>query len=191
MVHAVGAEHDGLAGEPNVGMESGRAFAPITRADLRRLARIAREEREDLFARHPEWALLYRRRMLCSALCQDAALHFINGASGFQDFEVWTFYAEHPEASFPHHLVTHRDLGKSKFGRDPASRAYEGRRIRLTGRSLPGEPVGDPIEVVQRYLRRGDTPSSRELRQKAVVLIEPEDFLGYVVWPNLVVSVAD
>lgn len=191
MVHAVGAEHDGLVGEPNAGVVPDRSFAPITRVDLRKLARIAREERADLFARHPEWALLYRTRVLCAALCGGAALHFINGTSGVKDFEVWTFYAEHPEAPFPYHLVTHRDLGRSKFGRDPASPAYEGRRISLTGRSLAGEPGGNPIEVVQRYLRRGATPSSRELRQKAVVLIEPDDLLGYVVWPTLVVGSDD
>ena len=40
----------------------------ITRTDLRRLARIAADDREDFFARHAEWRLLYARRLLCSAL---------------------------------------------------------------------------------------------------------------------------
>jgi hypothetical protein len=167
------------------------AFKRITKSDLKRLARIAREERDDLFERHHEWALLYRKRVICSALCQGAALHFINGTTGVSDFDVWTFYAEHPEAPFPHHLVTHRDFGKSGFGRDTDSPAYVGRRVNLTGRSLPCEPGDDPVAVLQGYLHRGDTPSSRELRLKAVVLIEPDGYLGYVVWPTLVVTVAD
>lgn len=168
---------------------SDRSFERITRPDLKRLARIAREEREDLFQRHREWALLYRKRVICSALCQGAALHFINGTTGVSDFDVWTFYAQHSEAAFPHHLVTHRDFGQSRFGRDAASPAYRGRRVDLTGRSLPCEPGDDPVTILQEYLHRGDTPSSRELRLKAVVLIEPDQYLGYVVWPTLVVSV--
>jgi hypothetical protein len=170
---------------------SERSFERITKSDLRRLARIARQEREDLFERHPEWALLYRRRVMCSALCRGAALHFMNGTAGVGDFDVWTFYAEHPEAAYPHHLVTHRDFGKSRFGRNADAPAYEGRRVNLTGRSLPCEPGDNPIEVLQGYLRRGDTPSARELRLHAVVLIEPDEYLGYVAWPTLVVGVAD
>jgi len=170
---------------------SERSLERIRKSDLRRLARIARQEREDLFERHPEWALLYRKRVICSALCQGAALHFINGTSGVSDFDVWTFYAEHPEAAFPHHLVTHRDFGKSRFGRDPHASAYEGRRVDLTGRSLPCKADDSPIEALQAYLRRGETPSSRELRLKAVVLVEPDEYLGYVAWPTLVVGTAD
>ena len=60
-----------------------------------------------------------------------------------------------------------------------------GRRIALRGRSLDCKAGDDPIEVLQRYLRSGETPSARELRDKAVVLIDPEQFLGYVVWPSL------
>ena len=170
-------------------MDAERSFERITKTDLKRLARLAREEREDFFTRHPEWGLLYRRRILCSALCEDGALHFLNGVTGLREFEVWVFYAEHDEAAFPYHLVTHRDYGKSKFGSAPGTGAYQGRRVGLTGRSLPCEPDDDPVAAVQNYLRKGETPSARELRQKAVVLIEPEPFLGYVVWPALAVGI--
>ena len=68
--------------------------------------------------------------------------------------------------------------------------AYEGRRVELQGRSLDCKPGDDPIEVLQQYLKGGDTPSARELREKAVVLLEPERYLGYVVWPSLAVSVS-
>lgn len=132
--------------------------------------------------------MLYSRRVLASALCGDAALHFLNGSSGFIEFQVWTFYAEHAEAAYPAHNLSHRDFGRSRFGRAPELEAYEGRRIELTGRSLRCRPDDAPIETLQQYLRRGETPSARELRQKAVVLVEPEVCLGYVVWPTLVVS---
>ena len=167
-------------------MSAERSFERITRSDLKKLARIARTEREEFFGRHPEWAMLYRKRLVCVALCNDAALHFVNGSTGVDVFDVWTFYAEHPEAAFPFQQVAKADLGKSKFGRDPANPdAYEGRRIELRGRSLGCKPGDDAIEVVQRYLRSGDTPSARELRDKALVLIEPEQFLGLVAWPSL------
>ena len=169
-------------------MNSARSFERITRSDLKRLARIARDEREDFFQRHPEWALLYRKRLLGSALCQDAALHYVNGSSGVEFFDVRSFYAQQ-EAPFPVRQVTKADLGLSKFGRDVLHpEAYRGRRVELRGRSLDCGAGADPIEALQHYLRAGATPSARELRQKAVVLLEPETFLGYVVWPTLVMS---
>ncbi len=169
-------------------MTDARSFVPISKSDLKKLARIARVERDDFFERHREWAMLYRKRVLCAALCDDAALHFINGTTGVDVFDVWTFYAEHAEAPFPFQQLVKADLGKSKFGRDAANRdAYQGRQIALRGRSLDGKPGDDPIEVLQRYLRSGATPSARALREKAVVLIEPENFLGYVVWPSLAI----
>ena len=170
-------------------MSEERSFERITKSDLKKLARIARIEREEFFGRHPEWAMLYRRRLVCVALCKDAALHFVNGSTGVDAFDVWTFYAEHPEAPFPFQQLVKADLGKSKFGRDAAnSDAYEGRRIELRGRSLDCKPGVDPIDVLQRYLRSGETPSARDLRDKAVVLIEPDEFLGYVAWPSLAMS---
>lgn len=168
-------------------MAEDRSYERITRADLRRLLRIARLEREDFFARHKEYAILYRKRVLCTALCQGAALHFINGQTGVHDFDVWTFYAEHPEASFPHWHEERYDFGHSKFGRLPqAPETFRGRPVDLAARSIEASPVDDPIEALQHYLRRGSTPVARRLAEKAVVLLEPEDLAGYVVWPTLV-----
>ena len=167
-------------------MSEERSFVRITKSDLKKLARFARSEREEFFERHPEWAMLYRKRLICVALCKDAALHFVNGSTGIDGFDVWTFYAEHPEAPFPFQQLVKADFGTSKFGRDAANpEAYRGRRIELRGRSLACTPGDDPIEVLQCYLKSGETPSARELRDKAVVLIEPEQFIGYVVWPSL------
>jgi len=170
---------------------SDRSFERITKADLKKLARLARAERDEFFGRHNEWAILYRKRIVCSALCQEAALHYLNGTTGVREFNVWTFYAEHPEAQFPFQQIAKRDFGKSRFGQDPQSpEAYQGRRVELQGRSLDCKPGDDPIEVLQQYLKSGETPSARELREKAVVLLEPEKYLGYVVWPSLAVSVS-
>ena len=171
-------------------MSDPRSFERITKTDLKKLARIARAEREEFFDRHPEWALLYRKRLVCSVLCRDAALHFVNGVTGIEQFQVWSFYAAHAEAAFPFQHMGKVDFGPSRFGRDPNSEAYKGRRVELTGRSLDCRPSDDPIVVIQQYLKEGDTPSARELRDKAVVLLEPDNFLGYVAWPSLVMSAA-
>jgi hypothetical protein len=164
-----------------------RSHARITRQDLRRLARLAQEERDDFFGRHAEWAILYSRRVLCVALCGDAALHYLNGITGVGEFQVWTFYAENSEASFPVHHVSHLDYGESKFGRGAGlPESYKGLRVVLQGRSLEAATGDDPLEALQRYLKGRATPTPRELAAKAVVLLEPEEFLGFEAWPSLV-----
>lgn len=165
-----------------------KSYARITRTDLKRLLAIARLERDDFFARHKEYAILYRKRVLCTALCGAAALHYMNGQSGFESFEVWTFYAQHPEASFPHWHEERYDYGTSrKFGRlAGAPDTFKGRPVVLAGRSIEASPVDDPLEAVQYYLRRGATPVARRLAERAVVLLEPEYLNGYVAWPTLV-----
>ena len=156
-----------------------RSHARITRADLRRLIRLVQEEREDFFDRHPEWAILYRRSALCSALCGDGALHYLNGITGVQAFQLWTFYAENSEAPFPPMHVSHLDYGESKFGRDPnLPESYKGLRVELQGRSLDAGPGDDPLSILQRYLKAGKSPTARELARKAVVLLEPEELFG-------------
>ena len=168
-------------------MDSARSHARITRADLKRLIRLAQEEREDFFARHTEWAILYRKRMLCAALCGDGALHYLNGITGVHEFEVWTFYAENSEAPFPPKHVSHADYGESKFGHGAGlPESYKGLRVELQGRSLDARPGDDPLEALQRYLKARASPSARELASKAVVLLEPDEFLGVEAWPSLV-----
>jgi len=172
-------------------MDPTRSYAPITRADLRRLARIAQQDREDYFSRHSEWAILYRRRVLCAALCDDAALHFLNGRTGVRAFSVWTFYAEHPEAGFPYYRIGRQGFGRPKFGPDPdAPDTDVGRRVELHARSIDARPDSDPVAALQGYLKAGASPSARELARKAVVLIDPEPYLALEVWPTLALPAA-
>lgn len=55
--------------------------------DLNRLAEIARLDQEDFFARKPRYRVL-RQESVCVALCQGAALHFVDGENGVKDFDV-------------------------------------------------------------------------------------------------------
>jgi len=72
-------------------------------------------------------------------LCQGAALHYADGANGVEDFDVWSFYAEHPDGPFPARWRRPADFGPSKSGRFPGDPAhYQGRRVDLMGRGRLG-----------------------------------------------------
>ncbi len=161
----------------------GRSHERITFEDLNRLAGIARLDREDLFARKPRYRVL-EDQLVCVALCQGAALHFVDGENGVKDFDVWTFYAARPEhPAFPWRRRTSRDFGDPRFGRSPDKPGFVGRHVDLLGRSIEVGAETDPAAILRGYLSEGRTGSARALARKAAVLLEPSDRLGTVVWP--------
>lgn len=165
-------------------MISERSYEKISRNDLKRLLRIANEDRRDFFARHPKWKKLYSKRILCITLCQGAAQHFFDNKNGVKDFDVWTFYAECPGQPFPYRRMGHRDFGKSKFGVHPLDIGkFEGRCVDLLGRSIKSPPEADPVKAVHNYLKNGNTKSALEIAKKAIVLLWPSDSLGEIIWP--------
>jgi hypothetical protein len=164
--------------------DSERSFAKIKASDLERLALLCKEDREEFFSRHPRWKQLYADRILCVALCQGAAVHYIDGKNGVKDFDVWTYYAKHPTAAFPWRRISRKDYGLSKFGKNPDDAGYSGRRVDLLARSLPFAPDADPIQCIRAYLSDGHTKTADELARKAVILVEPKDLLGTIVWPK-------
>lgn len=162
---------------------SGRSFDRITAADLARLAELAAADRAEFFRAYPDWAKLYAKRVLCSALCQGAALHYVGGDVGVNDFDVYTFYAAHPARHWYAKRIKHRDFGDPKFGRSVEKPTPVGRRVDLMGRELRAAPGDDPVVAVRRYLEAAKTATARLLAKKAVVLLEPEELRGRVVWP--------
>jgi hypothetical protein len=161
-----------------------RSMARFDNGDLRRLAEIAEQDRTEFFRRNPRWRHLYESRLIATALCQGAGLHFVNGTNGVKDLDVWTFYAAHPEAPFPVRRRGKIDYGRSKFGRHPNDHHLIGRRVDLMARAL-SVPVGtDPVVSIRSYLRERRTESASELALKGVVLLEPAGLRGTVVWPE-------
>ena len=160
-----------------------RSLAPITDDDLRRLGRLAAADRDGLFARSSRTARLYRDRLFAVALCQGAALHRLNGTNGVKDFDVWSFYVAHPEGPYPPRRNGTADFGLPKFGKTPDFEHFVGRRVDLLGRSYPFNPSEDVARGIRGYLRRARTETARFLAAKAVILIEPLDRHGEVVWP--------
>ena len=160
-----------------------RSLARIEVADLFRLAALAADAEAELFRRNPHGSGRYAGRLLGRALCQGAALHYVNGSNGVKDFDVWSFYAQYDDWPFPARWRGTRDFGPSKFGRYPGDPPrYTGRRVDLLGRSLPAEPGADLAVVLRRYLAAGRTASAKALAAKAVVLIDPKDRVGEIVW---------
>jgi hypothetical protein len=161
----------------------GRSMEAITKADLRRLAEIAQADREGLFRRKPETGRLYSRRLFAVALCQGAALHYLDGKNGIKDFDVWSFYRANPQRPYPARRVGKADFGSPKFGTTNGSPQYAGRKVDLIGRSLSAKSFRDPVAVLQAYLRGRGTQSAKCLSEKAMVLIYPPELLGRIVWP--------
>ena len=161
-----------------------RSLARIEVADLLRLAALAADAEADLFGRNPNGSGRYASRLLGRALCQGAALHYLNGENGVKDFDVWSFYAQYDDWPFPARWRGTRDFGPSRFGRYPGDPArYSGRRVDLLGRSLPAGPGSDPADAIRRYLAARRTDSAKALAAKAVRLIDPRQRAGEVVWP--------
>jgi hypothetical protein len=161
-----------------------RSLTRIEVADLLRLAALAADAEAGLFGRHPDGSGRYAGRLLGRALCQGAALHYVNGKNGIKDFDVWSFYAQYDDWPFPARWRGTRDFGPSKFGRYPGDPPrYSGRRVDLLGRSLPAAPGTDPADAIRRYLVTRRTDSAKALAAKAVVMIDPQNRAGEVVWP--------
>lgn len=167
-------------------MEAGseRSLECIEHPDLARLAELAGQAEKRLFERNPDGAGRYMGRLLCRALCQGAACHYLDGTTGIKDFDVWSFYTEHEAGPFPYRWRGTADFGPSRFGRYPGDPlTFRGRRVDFLGRSLPASLTDDPAAVVRAYLSSPRTRTAKELAAKAVVLISPLGRIGEVIWP--------
>ena len=160
-----------------------RSYERITKADLRRLGVLARADLRSLFSRLPELGRCYRHRLFAIALCQGAALHYLDGKNGVKDFDVWCFFRASRVRPFPYRRNGTADFGNPKFGKSPGWEHLTGRRVDILGRSLDVPPSVTPVLALRSYLSEGRTASARYLAAKAAVLIEPSDLLGTVVWP--------
>lgn len=160
-----------------------RSYEPITADDLDRLAEIAREDLTRFFDRNPHRAQ-HRQLYLGSALCQGAALHYLDGQNGVKDFDIYHFFARKDQWPFPERRRGIVDFGQSKFGCSQAEKELGFcRRVDLMGRSLDAEQGDDPVEAIQRWLRHSRNSTPRFLAAKAVVILEPEKLRGTIVWP--------
>lgn len=132
-------------------------------------------DREGLFERRPYLAL-FRERILCVALCQGGALHYVDGRNGVNDLDVWTFYEREGDHRFPP-----RRRGVAQYYGSGLTDWSE--RVDMMGRCINKAISPDPVASLHEYLRRPPTGTAWFLAKKAAVLIEPASRLGEVVWP--------
>lgn len=119
--------------------ESDRSLARIEIADLRRLAALAADAEAELFRRNPDGSGRYAGRLLGRALCQGAALHYVNGRNGVKDFDVWSFYAQYDDWPFPARWRGNAGLRPVEVWQVPSRRAALLRQTRRSSRALaPG-----------------------------------------------------
>ena len=103
-------------------------------------------------------------RLVCRALCQGAALHYLDSRNGVKDFDVWSFYAQRADGLFPYRWRGTADYGPSKFGRYPGDPpSFTGRRVDLLRRSLEMPLGAQPAMVLSDYLSAARTASAKAL----------------------------
>lgn len=163
-----------------------RSLEVIGDADLARLADLAADDEADLFAPTPGTAGRHAGRLIARALCQGAALHYLDRCNGVKDFDAWSSYAALDDGGppYPYRRVVPADFGPSRFGTWPDDLGrFTGRRVDLLSRSIPASISDDPAEAIRAWMRDG-SKSGRALTAKAVVLIAPAPARGQVVWPS-------
>ena len=156
----------------------------MTRHDLARLADLAEADLSLFISRARQARSRFRKLVLCRALCQGAALHYIDHKNGVKDLDVYTFFRADKGKPWPYRRRGTADYGKPKFGIHPEDVGkLEGRRVDLLGRSIEKGRGENPVDAVLRYLENQKSGTAWHLAQKAVVIIEPREFRGRVIWP--------
>jgi hypothetical protein len=155
-----------------------RSFDRFEDDDLAQLAGLAERDLLAFTKRNPHHASL-TERVLIIALCQGAALHYVNGTNGVKDFDVWTFFSD--DGRSPAYPVRRR--GQAKF--DSERFKDSTCRVDLLGRTLKVPSYAEPIDSVRSYLGRAQTDTAWHLAQKAVVVLKPDEKRGEIAWPSL------
>ncbi len=69
-----------------------RSKERITKSDLKRLLKLSEKDMIQFFERNKKYSKQYNNKHVLVALCQGAALHYIDKKNGVKDFDVWFFY---------------------------------------------------------------------------------------------------
>ena len=161
-----------------------RSGAPILREDLVALLAGSWKRVREHFVEGPgaKWATHYDiNKPLAVALCQGAAMHYHDKVNGVKDFDVWFLYPFNVR-HLPYRTIRHWDYKNSNFGRHPDFKGYEGRKVDVIVRSVKNYDESDPKRSFLRFLQSEGTESARLLGKKAVVLLEPPQRVGEVIW---------
>lgn len=154
-----------------------RSYQPITKVHLELLAKYSRRELEAFFHRDEEASAIYRDRFLAAALCLGAARHYLDGKFGVKDFDVYFFFAEHPERDQKDKRVKRSEETYPGFGEVQTD------FIRIIVRSdLVKAHRSDPEVLLKAYLKKPPADTARKLAESPVVGLVPDAILGKVLW---------
>lgn len=157
-----------------------RSFKNIDLRDLKRLARIAKRDRINFFKEYPNWEKAFSKRVICIALCQGAAQHYVDNKTGINDFDVYTFFEKSPDKKWYAKRIKSYDFGSVKFGKSIDKPNYVGRRVDCMAREIEIDKEKNFIIALRKYLQDGRTKTARCLSKKSVILLEP--MCGYIIW---------
>ena len=158
-----------------------RSYVTISKRDLKRLLNLAKQDIRIFFERNPRYKQEYHGEEVLIALCQGAAIHFIDKKNGVKDFDIWFFFPM-GEKHLPYRRIGNVDFGSDKFGKHPSDDGYVGRRIDVLFRSDNAFTGVGATEGLERYLRGRKTQTSIMLSKKAVVGLWPEKVFGEILW---------
>lgn len=193
--HKARATNQAKGAKMNTTTAEERSFETIEPADLLRLVELANKGLEQIFEPRGVTAQRYKdQKPLLLCLCQGAAKHFVHRNHGVKDFDVWAFYAEHPEGqllsrytrynSERYAKVVKPDFGPSKFGRNPDDHGYQGRRVDILCKSIPLTPGQSMRDGVLQWLREGRGRSSAKLlaQRPVIVISEGRKECNEIIW---------
>ena len=97
--------------------------------------------------RNNAYCAMFQDLLLCITLCQGGANHYAvcHGYAkryfdpkriGVKDFDIWFFFRKEEGRIFNPRWIEKKDLGYTKFGRNPDDVGFKGRRMDFTGRSI-------------------------------------------------------
>lgn len=155
-----------------------RVYLPVRKRHLRFLVQVTKIELEAFFRRNPRQVSRYRNRFLAAALCQGAALHYLNRKNGVKDFDIHLFYVQHPKHKQMSRAVKPLIMEVPDFG----IREIDFIRTVVPERFAQGADHS-VSGVLQRFLQRRPTSNARFLTEKAVIGLIPEHLFARVVWP--------
>ena len=153
---------------------SERSYWLLTKANLEQLKELAYKEHEEFIKRNPHLRDFFYNSLIGVCLCQGAASHYLNPATGIKDFDIWHFYRESKHMSFPYRA--HKSI----------EGGYKGKRIDFLKRAIPERIChlypSEPGRIILDYLREKDTRTKRELLKKAIIGLCPGSIFGEILW---------
>lgn len=155
---------------------------PVTTLELRKLAELASQEKEDFFARNPHLISFYKDRFVAAALCQGAALQFVGCGYGVKDFDIHFFYLQNPKKQKLSRTVKRITVDVGHFTNMPVD------FVRTLVPDVLGTQFKSVEVLLRRFLETKPTNNAWHLSKKAVVGLLPESLFGEIIWNQRKVS---